>query len=131
MITQLKYSLGGLVFLAAVIVGGWQLGWWFTAQNTTRQAELTQNGYSNQTTLRQQITAQLATVDQITTQIAAHPALAPSLRAQRMGVAGIVCGDAAEITGSPLPAQQAQWAAANCSDGVVSPSSTYYQAGQP
>lgn len=127
-------GVAALVLLAGLIVGGWQLGWWFQAQNATRQAQNTQNGYSNQTTLRQQVTSQLATVDTITTQIAANQgdtSLVTALDAQRMSVAGIVCSDAAQITGTPLPAQQAEWVSANCADGTVSPQSTYYQAGQP
>ena len=106
----------GLALLTGLIIGGWQLGWWFQAQNATRQAENTQNGYSNQVTLRQQVTAQPG-------------AAVPALEAQRAAVAAIVCADAAQVTGTPLPAQQAQWAARNCTAGIVSPSSTYYQAG--
>lgn len=123
-----------LAVLAGIILGGWQAGWWFTAQNATRQAELTQNGYANQVTLRQQVTSQLAQAEAITTQIAEagnDTGLVTALKAQRMSIAGTVCYDAAQITGTPLPAQQAHWTAVNCTDGTVSPQSTYYQAGQP
>ena len=127
-------GIGALVLAAGLILGGWAAGWWFTAQNATRQAELTQNGYANQTTLRQQVTSQLAQVDTITTQIAeagSDASLVTALKAQRMSIAGIACSDAAQISGTPLPAQQAQWVSTNCADGTVSPQSTYYQAGQP
>ena len=50
---------------------------------------------------------------------------------QRAAVAGIACSDAAQITGVPLPTQQAQWVTANCSDGTVSPGSNLYVAGAP
>ena len=126
-------GVSALILVAALILGGWAAGWWFTAQNATRNAELTQNGYSNQTTLRQQVTAQLAAVETITTQIAANQSdrsLVAALDAQRMSVAGIVCSDAAEISGTPLPAPQAQWVSANCASGTVSPASPIYQAGQ-
>ena len=124
----------GLAVVTGLIIGGWQLGWWFQAQNATRQAQNTQNGYSNQSTLRQQVTAQLATVETITTQRAAagtDQSVTAALRAQRMGIASIVCADAAQISGTPLPAEQAQWVSVNCSAGTVSPSSSFYQAGQP
>jgi hypothetical protein len=120
-----------LALLAALIVGGWRAGWWFAAQNATRQSELIQNGYSNQSTLRQQVTAQLANVNQITVQIAAHPSLAGPLKAQRASVAATVCQDASEITGTPLPAQQAQWVAGNCSAGSLRPGSSDYQEATP
>lgn len=129
----LSMLIAVLAVAGGVILAGWAAGWWFTGQNATRQAEVTQNGYSNQTTLRQQITSQLATVTSITTQIAeagGGQSTAAPLKAQRMAVASIVCSDAAEITGTPLPADQAQWTAANCSDGSVSPQSPIYQAGQ-
>ena len=127
----------GLAVLAiGLILGlvGWQAGWWFAAHNATRQYQLTQNGTSNQDTLRAQITAQLANVTTITTQIAEagnDPAEVTALKDQRMAVAGIACSDAAQITGVPLPAQQAQWVSVNCSDGTVSPGSNLYQVGAP
>lgn len=55
---------------ALVIVGGWAAGWWFTNQNTQREAHMIRNGYANQQTLREQITAQIANTDTLTTQIA-------------------------------------------------------------
>jgi hypothetical protein len=125
--------IAGLAILAICLVlglVGWQAGWWFTAQNATRQAEVTQNGYSNQVTLRQQITARLADVTSITVQIAtADKSAIPALKAQRASIANIVCADAGQVTGTPLPAQQAQWASANCSAGSVSPSSPLYVTG--
>lgn len=123
-----------LVLGGGITWAGSAFGWWLSAQNATHQAENTQNGYANQTTLRQQITLKLADVDTITTQIAAAGAdasLTAALSAQRMDIAGIVCGDAAQITGTPLPVPQAQWVAANCTAGTVSPNSAIYQAGQP
>lgn len=128
-----------VLFVACLLIGGLTyaghvFGWWLSAQDATHQAENTQNGYSNQTTLRAQVTSQLAAVETITTQIAAagtDTSLVTALSAQRAGIAAIVCGDAAQISGTPLPAQQAQWVSVNCQDGTVSPGSTYYQAGQP
>ena len=118
----------------AVTWAGSAFGWWLSAQDATHQAENTQNGYANQSTLRAQVTSKLADVDTVTTQIAgagADASLVTALKAQRMGIAGIVCGDAAQISGTPLPAGQAQWVSVNCLNGDVSPQSTYYQAGQP
>ena len=119
--------LGGLITLVC-----WQAGWWFASHDATRQAEVTQNGYSNQTTLRAQVTTNLATVYSLTTQIAeakGDPSLTAALEPQRMSIAGTVCADAEQVTGTPLPAQQAQWVAANCSAGTVSPTSPLYTTG--
>lgn len=121
------------VFLVIAVVGfaGWRLHWWFAAQDATRQYQVTQNGVSNQTTLRQQITQQIANVDQITVQIAEYPSLDGSLEPQRAAVAATVCQDASEISGIPLPAQQAQWVSANCLAGTLRPGSAYYVEATP
>ena len=125
----LLLALGGGVTLVC-----WQAGWWFASHNATRQYRVIQNGVSNQDTLRAQITSQLGTVTTITTQIAEagnDSSEVSALKDQRAAVAGIACSDAAQITGVPLPTQQAQWVTANCSDGTVSPGSNLYVAGAP
>jgi hypothetical protein len=122
-----------LAVSAGIVLGGWKAGWWFANQNANNQAHVTQNGYSNQTTLHQQVTSNIATVRSLTSQIdsaAKDSQQAADLKAQRMAVAGTACEDASEVSSAdPLPASQQQWASANCSDGVVSPSSSLYQAG--
>jgi hypothetical protein len=117
---------------AAICLVGWKIDGWFTNASANRQAHQTQNGYSNQTTLHQQVTANIATVTSLTTQIdgAASGQQAADLKAQRMAIAGTACEDAAQVsTADPLPAQQQQWVVTNCANGSVSPSSALYQAG--
>ena len=120
------------VILAGLIIGGWQAGWWFSNQNTNRQAQQIQNGYSNQTSLHQQVTSNIATVASITTQVTEtnNANQIAALKAQRAAIAATACEDASEVSAAdPLPAGQQQWVSANCSNGVVSPSSPLYQAG--
>lgn len=129
-------TVGIVLIILGTILGvvGWRIGWWFTAQNATRQYQVIQNGDSNQSTLRAQITSKLGDVTTITTEIAApgtSQGEAAALKDQRAAVAGIACSDAAQITGVSLPAQQAQWVSVNCSDGSVSPSSSLYVTGAP
>jgi hypothetical protein len=123
-----------LVVGGGITYAGSQFDWWLSGQAANHQARNTQNGYSNQTTQRQQLTSQIAQVTQITTQIAgagSDQSMVTALKAQRMAVADQACAAAAQVTDGPLPADQAQWSAANCADGSVSPQSTLYQAGQP
>lgn len=130
----LTVGIAVIVLGAILTLVGWRIGWWFTAQNATRQYQVIQNGTGNQDTLRAQIASQLANVTTITTQIAEagnDPAEVSALKDQRAAVAGIACSDAAQITGVPLPSQQAQWVSVNCSDGTVSPGSPLYQVGAP
>lgn len=129
-----RWGLVAVFLVAALIVGGWQAGWWFTNQNTNRQAHLYQSGYANQSAMREEITRKLADVNQYTVQIN-NPAYADeknSIKQSRSFAAQLICGDAAQINPSePLPPQQAQWVTANCVDGTLSPTSTYAVSSQP
>jgi hypothetical protein len=121
-----------VLVVAAIVLVGWQVGWWFSNQNVNRQAQQTQNGYSNQTTLHQQVTQNIATITSLTSQIdgTANAQQAADLKAQRAAVAGTACEDASEVSSAdPLPASQRQWASANCSDGALSPNSSLYEGG--
>lgn len=106
----------------------WQQGWWFASQNASREAHVIRNGFSNQQTLREQITQQIANVDSETVSIAqaaGDPGEVAALKAQRIAVVNIACQDGAEVTGDPLPAQQQAWMNANCLAGVIRPGSRY------
>jgi hypothetical protein len=124
MVTALKGIFTGLsgiatclALIAAIVLGGWQLGWWFTAQNANRQAHVIRQGYSNQQSLREQITQKIGTVEDIGVQLD-QPGLDPTTKAQlaaeEKAVLAIVCQDADEVTGDPFPADQAQFISANC-----------------
>lgn len=106
----------GLTAFGALIFGGWEAGWWFTAQNANRDAHVNRSGYSNQQTLRDQITAKLGDVTTIDTQIKQNPGDV-QLTAQRHAIATIVCQDAEQVTGDPLPADQQNWVSTNCELG--------------
>lgn len=110
-------SLVGLVVLTGIILGGWQAGWWFTTQNVNRESHVIRNSYSNQQTLRDQITQKLGDVTSLDSQIAANPGDVPQLQAQRHAVANIVCQDAEQVVGDPLPQDQLAWASQNCAMG--------------
>lgn len=122
-----------LLILFLIIGGGslaaWRIGWIFAQKNADLQAHVIRHGYSNQTTLRDQITQNIGNVSTLTVQIIqvanTNPALSSSIQAQRYAIAGIVCRDADQITGDPLPADQAQFVAANCSAGSVNINSSF------
>jgi hypothetical protein len=122
----------GLALVAVLVVAGWRAGWWFRDQDANRQAELTQNGVSNQSSLRQQMEAQISNGYQLTSQIAATPDAGErqALKAQRAAITGIACSDAAQII-TPLGPSEQQWVSTNCQAGAIRPGSPYYQAGTP
>lgn len=127
-------GIGALALTGGLVYAGHAFGWWLSAQDATHQAENTQNGYANQSTLRQQVTQLFATLTSEGVQIAqaaGDPSMLAELKPERAATAAQICADAAQVSGTPLPAQQAQWVTSNCLDGTVSPSSPDYQAGQP
>lgn len=107
----------GLMLTGGVIFGGWEAGWWFKQQNVNRQSHLIRNSYGNQQTLRDQITVKLGDVTDLDGQIAGNPSDVAQLKAQRRAIAGIVCNDAEQVSGDPLPQDQATWVGQNCEMG--------------
>ncbi len=118
-----------IVLLVGLVFGGWALGWWFKGENANREARVIRQGYSNQQTLREEVTRKIGDVQTISVQIAqlgtTDPATTQALQAQRKAVVNIVCKDAEQITGDPLPADQDQFVTANCKLGSISPDSQY------
>ncbi len=128
-VTVAVLLLGGGITLV-----GWQANWWFASHNATRQAQNIQNGYSNQATLRQEVTQDFTTLTSIGVQIAqaqGDTSMVAELKTEQAATAAKVCADAAQVTGTPLPAGQAQWTAGNCTNGTLSPTSPDYAPGAP
>ncbi len=125
---------GGLLALAlvVVIIGGvvllgWQVGWWFTTQNTQRQDQVYDQSYGRQNALKDQISHNVALVNDITVQLAragSDVAITAPLAAQRHSVVNQVCVDAARVT--TLPPELFAFVHDNCASGAINPSSTYY-----
>ena len=115
----------GCVLLGAVIVGLWQVGWIFSNANVNRQTQQIQNSDSNQRALVSDLTNQIASTEAITSQMAAASGQQlADLHAQRLGVARIACGDAAQLsTSDVLGGGVPQWIKSNCLAGTVSPGS--------
>lgn len=117
-----------VIVIGVITFAGWQAGWWFSNQNASREAHQIRSGYSNQQTLREQITTQIANVGAFAVQIdqaAGDQQEIGDLWSQRVSVANIACQDIDEVTGDPLPADQAAWGRANCQEGSISPASPY------
>jgi hypothetical protein len=105
----------GLAVFGGVIFGGWEAGWWFTNQNANREGHVIRNSYSNQQTLRDQITKGLGDVTDMDRQITqAKGDNATALTAQRHAIANQVCQEAVQVSGDPLPSDQADWVSQNC-----------------
>jgi hypothetical protein len=118
----------------AVTWAGSAFNWWLSAQTATHQAENTQNGYSNQTTLRSEATQDFTTLTSLGVQIAAtkgDASMVTELKTEQAATAGKICAEAAQVSGTPLPAQQAAWVTANCTAGTLSQNSPDFVPGAP
>jgi hypothetical protein len=114
---------------AGIVLGGWRAGWWFSNQNATRSYQQTQNGTSNQDTLRAQITKGMTDLTAEGVQAAqakGDPGLTGQIKVEEAAQAGELCSDMQQVTGVPLPPQQVTWYNSNCSLGVLVPASPYY-----
>jgi hypothetical protein len=121
-----------LLLAGGVIYGGYLLHWWFAGQNANREAHIIRNGFSNQQTLREQVTQQIANIDAETVSIAqaaGNPGEIAALEAQRIATVNIACQDASEVTGDPLPASQQAWIRQDCLVGSIRPGSRYDSTG--
>lgn len=116
--------------IAAVVIAGWQLGWWMQSASVNRQGHIIRNSYGNQQTLRDRIDQHLSGqggVLDISTQISRtqDPAVRQQLAAQRYAVLGMLCREAEQVSGDPLPPDQARFVGQNCAGAGVSATSQY------
>ena len=109
-------TIGGLVLIVVIVVGGWQLGWWATQNGQQRSVRINQQGLAAQSADIDQLRNEITTVTSIQVQIADPQTPAselPSLRSQANALTTEACGIADEIT-PPLPTDEASFAASNC-----------------
>lgn len=115
-------GLGGILFclaiLAGIVLGGWQMGWWFKSHNTDRQAHVNRQSYGFQQATREHITQLFRDVSDIDVQLAQMPDNADQLAAQQKAIKDQICQAAEQITGDPLPADQGDWVHDHCAMGA-------------
>jgi hypothetical protein len=118
--------IGGITF------GGWEMGWWFKNQNTTRTAQMYDHSYGRQEALKagvQQGIVAVLTNDRTIVSLdpKADAALVAVTKAQTVGILNDnVCKNAALIDpANPLTGQTAEFVAANCYAGAMNPNSAY------
>ncbi len=93
-----------IVLIAAVIVGGYQLGWWLKKDAVNRNAKINQDTYGRQNALVEQI------LDDI--KDAETAGIPPQ---QRVAIIGQICDSANKLTGSiQLTGNAANFVAREC-----------------
>jgi hypothetical protein len=104
-----------LIVLGALILGGWQAGWWFTNQDNNRTAHMVQNGYANQSSL-------ISALDNDIQQLSGITGSDQAAVAQRIAIGNDACKAASQITVSL--GTSAAWVKANCAGPAVSAGSS-------
>ena len=107
--------LVAIIGAAAIILGGWQAGWWFTAQNADRQQQVDRTNYGAQSAYSQKLADDRATIADIGTQLA-NPSITPdqktALTDQRTAITQQACQVASKLT-HPTTTESA-FIAGNC-----------------
>lgn len=109
----------GAVTIAALVLGIWWVGWWFTAQNTNKQAHINRSNFGYQQTLRDRVTKDIGDFNQVGVDSTWQGADATALQAQQRAILNKICGEADEITGDPLPPDQYSFVNIHCLNGVA------------
>ena len=135
MLKIVGFVVSTVLGVAVIVYGSFALyeGSWSLAQhNANHRAELVINGFNYQSTLGQQITANIQAVAHDTTDIgnAQSQGLSDTvsnLKDQRQADAETVCQEANQINGSlPSGLFQTSWINANCSGGTLKSSSVFF-----
>jgi hypothetical protein len=123
----------GVVAIGALVIGGWQANWWFASHNATRSYQVQQEGVNNQDTTRANITQWFGNLTQENVQLTEaqtakplNPTLVGQIKIELAAQADDICAAAENISGVPLPADQAKFVTVNCQDGVVISTSPYF-----
>lgn len=110
--------LGGVLVLVAVSIGGWYLHWHLAQANANRQSHLNRSQFGYQQTLREQITNNIATISGIDVQVTEADAnTAAALKAQEAAITQMICQEATQVSGDPLPLNQSQFVQTHCPGG--------------
>lgn len=116
--------LAALAVVAAVVVGGWNAGWWFTTQNTNRYDRTVQQGYANQSALSAQVTAEFSYIAKEQADEQQTPGNKSFDQPQIITQAGQICQQLPQFApGYTIDPQWRSWEHANCADGALSTTS--------
>ena len=110
-------AFAAIVILTAIVIGGWQLGWWMQNSAANHQAVITQNGYGAQSAYVQETRTLMVEIATIQTQLVdpSTPASELSaLKGQQAAEINQACALANNITMN-VPSDIYQFASSNCS----------------
>jgi hypothetical protein len=120
-------SIVAFAVILPVVIIGWQVGWWFTAQNAQRQAHVVQSNYNVQEGYVSRISDDVGAIDANIATAGSTPDA--GMTAQNIHSGSDACHYASllvpgEVTVDP---SMAQWIRVNCAVGALAPTSTVYK----
>ena len=104
-----------LAIIAAIVIGGWQLGWWASNSATNHRAHIYEHSYGTQSAYVEQdrnLISQVTTIDVQLNDPATPASEHPSLTAQKSAIVTQACNMAHSIT--EPPSDIAQFMSAHC-----------------
>jgi hypothetical protein len=109
------FGILAVLLIAAITLGGWQVGWWFNAQNTNRQSVIDQQNYGSQLAYITKVGNNITEETNVELQIA-QPGIAAdqktALTNEQIALVADTCRMGRLITNPP--ADQAAWIHAHC-----------------
>jgi len=132
-VSETRDAIGGClgaVIVAVVVVAlagvvtfvGWQVGWWFNAQDIARTNHAIQAGYANQSALAQEVGAEFTDITSAQADAQQAPANAAADKAQILSTAAQICGQIPQLTIHYDPTWKT-WDRENCTNGTLSATS--------
>lgn len=92
-------TIGSIILVIVIVVGGYLGGWWLKTDVNNRQAHLNRTTFEQQTTYRDEMVRKIQDVKAIDVQIVEAPDAVDQLKAQRVAIVNIVCRDDTHISG--------------------------------
>lgn len=105
-----------LAVLAAIAVGGWQLGWWLKGSAVNHNNHIVRSSYEFQQAQiadMNQLLAQIGTVD---VEVRQQPQNVTALGSQKAALETQFCGDYASLNAVQVPANLRQFAGEACNN---------------
>lgn len=121
---EINYLIGwgigiliSLALIAGVVIGGWQLGWWFKAQNTNRTTNIQRHSNQYVTSYITAVDQDIDSIRSIDVQMADPsytPAQKSGLQGERIAIVNDACHKANLIPANDVPQDIATFMSTDC-----------------
>jgi len=110
------WSAVGVVLVSVLGFVGFQEHWWYAQTAADNRAKVIQHGYENQTTLQDEITADIGQIHKLTLE-ADNGGNASDIATTQHDILVQLCSDASKLD-APLQGDQGTFVTSHCADGA-------------